>query len=61
MKTIQEWREYHRNYYAKNKKIINARKCAPVYCEICDCWYRGIVNKGHHNRTRKHQNNLCIE
>lgn len=59
--TGEKKRQYEREYYAKNKKKINERKCKPVYCEFCNCSFKGIVNKAHHNRTKKHLNNLSIE
>jgi ribosome-interacting GTPase 1 len=53
-------KESNEHYYNDNKNKILQNKKQICHCNVCNCNYTKS-NKLHHEKTRKHQNNLNIE
>ena len=54
-KYYESHKHIHVEYWQKNKEAINARRKAPVFCEVCKCnvQHRGFTR---HLNTEKHRN-----
>lgn len=54
---IEKIRQHSKNYYLKNKKVINEKQRTKITCEIC-----GVkINKSnisHHKKSKKHIENV---